>query len=494
MNILLVYPEFPDTFWSFKHALKFVRKKSALPPLGIITIASLLPQKWNKRLIDLNIQSLQDKDIEWADYIAISAMTVQKDSVRTVIDRIHAAGKKVIAGGPLFTCETHQYDDIDHLILNEAEITLPEFIDDLERGCPKQVYTTTEFPDIQQTPIPMWSLLDLKRYNTMSIQYSRGCPHKCEFCNVTALFGHKPRTKDSQQIIRELDSLSDAGWKGAVFFVDDNFIGNKRYLKQSLLPALIEWQKSKSGITFNTEATITLADDPVLMAMMVKAGFDTVFVGIESPDEASLIECRKQQNQNRDMIADIKILHQAGIQVQAGFIVGFDSDTPSIFQRQIDFIQQSGIVMAMVGLLQAMPGTKLYDRLKLEHRISGDTSGDNVDGITNIIPKMNIDLLYKGYQRILNQIYSPRQYYRRVKVFLRDYKSPDITPKMDMARFMAFIRSIFKLGILGRERFQYWGLLAWTVRYRIRSLPLAVTLAIYGYHFRRVCELQTVSS
>jgi radical SAM superfamily enzyme YgiQ (UPF0313 family) len=490
MNILLVYPEFPDTFWSFKYALKFVRKKAALPPLGLITIASLLPEEWNKRLVDMNITSLRDADIAWADYVAVSAMTVQKASVRKVIDRCHAAGKKVIAGGPLFTCETDQYGDVDHLVLNEAEITLPAFINDLENGTPKRLYRTQSFPDIRQTPIPVWSLLDLKRYNTMSIQYSRGCPHRCEFCNVTTLFGHRPRTKDSRQIIRELDSLYVAGWRGAVFFVDDNFIGNKRYLKQSLLPALIEWQKTKSGITFNTEATITLADDQELMDLMVKAGFDTVFVGIESPDEDSLIECRKLLNRNRDMIADIKRMHQAGIQVQAGFIVGFDSDTPSIFQRQIDFIQQSGIVMAMVGLLQAMPGTKLYERLKKENRISGETTGDNVDGITNIIPRMNLDVLYEGYQSILKQIYSPRHYYRRVKTFLKEYSLPDITPRLDMSRVMAFFRSTIQLGILGRERFQYWGLLAWTIRYRIRLFPLAITLAIYGYHFRKVCEMQ----
>jgi len=492
MNILLVYPEFPDTFWSFKHALKFIRKEASLPPLGLLTVAAMLPQEWEKRLIDVNVTKLGDKDLEWADYVFVSAMTVQRDSTRQIVSRCRQAGVKTVAGGPIFVSEHEQFEEVDHFVLNEAEITLPLFLADLERGRARRIYTTTEFPDIQKTPAPLWELVDLKRYAGMCIQFSRGCPFNCEFCNVTALFGHKPRTKAAEQIVAELDSLYDLGWRGSVFFVDDNFIGNKRVLKTELLPALVEWQKDKDGIPFNTEVSINLADDEELMQLMVDAGFDTVFVGVETPDEESLTECSKKQNKNRDLVEDVKRIQRAGLQVQGGFIVGFDSDTPSIFQRQIDFIQRSGIVTAMVGLLQAPPGTQLYERLKREGRLRGGITGDNVDGTTNIIPRMNLDTLRDGYRRIMESIYSPKKYYERVRTFLREYKPPKIKPPLDCQHVLAFFRSIVRLGILGKERFHYWGLLLWTLFHRPKLFPEAVTFAIYGYHFRKVCELRLV--
>jgi radical SAM superfamily enzyme YgiQ (UPF0313 family) len=310
---------------------------------------------------------------------------------------------------------------------------------------------------------------------------------------VTVLFGHRPRTKSAEQIIAELDSLHDLGWRGGVFFVDDNFIGNKRCLKTELLPALIEWQKDKGGIPFNTEVSINLADDEQLMQMMVEAGFGTVFIGIETPDENSLTECNKNQNKNRDLVKDVKRMQRAGLQVQGGFIVGFDNDTPSIFQRQIDFIQKSGIVTAMVGLLQAPPGTRLYERLKQEGRLLNRMSGDNVDGTMNFVPKMNLDTLREGYKNILQHIYSPEPYYQRVKTFLREYRPPRIIAPLDFEHtrdyILAFIRSIYHLGIIGQERVQYWKLLLWTAFRRPKLFPLAVTFAIYGYHFRKVCEL-----
>lgn len=489
MKALLIYPSFPDTFWSFRHSLKFIRKKSAFPPLGLLTVSSMMPTKWSKRLIDLNVEKLTDEDLAWADYAFISAMVVQRKSAQQTIARCKEAGLKVVAGGPLFTSEYERFDEVDHFVLNEAELTLPAFLADYNRGNAQRIYTTPEYADIRQTPIPMWQLINLKRYATMSIQFSRGCPFNCDFCNVTALFGHRPRIKTADQIIAELDNLYNRGWRGQVFFVDDNFIGNKKYLMNQLLPALIEWHRDKKGFMFNTEASINLADNEDLMHTMVEAGFDTVFIGIETPAEAGLAECNKKQNKNRDLIESVKRIQRTGLQVQGGFIVGFDSDGPSIFQRQIDFIQNSGIVTAMVGLLQAPPGTKLYERLKKEGRLSGLLSGDNVDGTTNIIPKMDMRQLLKGYENILNNIYRPRPYYKRIKTFLREYKAPKISIKLDFQRFLAFFRTSIRIGIFGKERIQYWNLVVWTLCRCPKLLPLAITLAIHGHHFRKVCKL-----
>ncbi|HEX2972254.1 MAG TPA: radical SAM protein, partial [Tepidisphaeraceae bacterium] len=339
MNVLLIWPEFPDTFWSFKHALKFLRRRATLPPLGLLTVGAMLPAGWNKRLIDLNVERLTEGDLAWADCAFIGAMIVQTESVRRVIARCKRAGVKVVAGGPLFTGTQEQFSEVDHFVLNEAEVTLGEFLADLEKGCAKRVYKTEQMADLCQTPAPMWELADLQRYVYAGVQYSRGCPYNCEFCNVTALFGRKPRTKGADQMIRELDSLRRAGWRGPIFFVDDNLIGSPRRAKEELLPALIEWQKRNGPVGFNAQVSINLADDEELMGMMVQAGFNTVFIGIETPDNQSLAECNKTQNRNRDLIADVKRIHRAGLQVQGGFIVGFDSDTPSIFQRQMEFIQ-----------------------------------------------------------------------------------------------------------------------------------------------------------
>jgi radical SAM superfamily enzyme YgiQ (UPF0313 family) len=489
LNILLVYPEFPDTFWSFKHALKFVHKKAGAPPLGLLTVAAMLPSEWEKRLVDLNVTSLTQKDLAWADYVFVSAMIVQRDSARALIARCKQARVKVVAGGPLFTMEHEQFLDVDHLVLNEAELTLPPFLADLANGSAQHIYTTAEFPDIGQTPVPLWRLADLKHYDTVSIQFSRGCPFSCDFCNVTALLGHRPRTKTAAQIIAELDSLYALGWRKGVFFVDDNFIGNKKQLKSDVLPALIEWRRGKVGMPFSTEVSINLADDAELLRLMILTGFDTVFVGIETPNEDSLAECSKTQNEGRDLVESVKLLQRAGLQVQGGFIVGFDSDTPSIFQQQIDFIQRSGIVTAMVGLLQAPAGTRLYERLKREGRLLNEMSGDNVDGSTNIIPKMGMEALRQGYREILDQIYAPQFYYERVLTFLREYQPPRIGVHLELQYVLALGRSIYQLGIRGVERAHYWRLFLWTLFRRPRLFPLAITLAIYGFHFRQVAAL-----
>lgn len=492
MKVLFVYPEFPDTFWSFKHALKFIRKKAAHPPLGTLTVAALLPDKWEKRLVDLNVNPLSPQDLAWADYVFISAMTVQREAAKRVIDRCNNAGTTVVAGGPLFTMEHEEFEGVDHFVLNEAEITLQPFLRDLENGEARRVYATAEYPNIRKSPTPLWSLVNLGDYDSMSMQFSRGCPYNCDFCNVTALLGHRPRIKSVDQILAELEGLYQAGWRRSVFFVDDNFIGNKRYLKEELLPAIIAWRKGKTGFSFNTEASINLADDDELIDLMVKAGFTKVFIGIETPDEEGLAECNKGQNQGRDLVANVKHLQRSGLAVQGGFIVGFDSDTAAIFQRQIDFIQKSGIVTAMVGLLQAPPGTQLYERLKSENRLLGLLSGDNANGDTNIVPRMGIEKLREGYHYLMSQIYTPTHYYQRVKTFLSEYNPPKIRMPFNWQHILAFFRSIYKLGIVGKERRHYWDLLAWTLRNRPSLFPLAVTMAIYGHHFNKVYELHVL--
>jgi len=493
LKILLVYPRCPDTFWSFKHVLKIAAKKAASPPLGLLTVATMLPSEWEKKLVDMNATTLNDEDLKWADYVFISAMVVQRDSVKEVIARCKKLNTKVVAGGPLFTTGYEEFDGVDHFVLNEAEITLSPFLEDLERGCAQHLYTSNERPDISKTPIPLWSLVNMKEYTTMNIQYSRGCPFNCEFCDIIILNGHKPRTKDKVQMLAELEALYSHGWRGGVLIVDDNFIGNKRKLKSEILPAIIEWMKGKRcPFAFSTEASINLADDEELMQLMVKAGFNTVFVGIETPNEESLIECDKYQNQNRDLVASVKKIQNHGLEVQGGFIVGFDSDPLSIFKSQISFIQRSGIATAMVGLLNAPTGTRLYHRLKRENRLLKNPSGDQMDSL-NFIPKMNYETLINGYKHILNTIYSPKQYYERVKIFLKEYK-PQRRKRESRIQFYhvrAFIKSMWLLGVKERERKYYWKLLVSTLLRRPRSFPLSVSLAAYGFHFRKITEKYT---
>src|ERR1035438_2228965 len=488
MNALLLYPGFPDTFWGFKHALKFIGKRASLPPLGLLTLAAMLPEEWEKTLVDVNVRPLRERDLASADVVLVSAMIAQRDSAVQLIARCRAAGKIIVAGGPLFTIEHAQFPDVDHFVLNEAETTLPEFLRDFAQGCARRIYASTLLPDLSETPAPLWGLLDLRNYASMSVQYSRGCPFDCDFCSVTAMFGHRPRVKAAPRIIAELDSLWDRGWRGAVFFVDDNLIGNKRSLREDLLPALIRWARGKRGFTFFTEASINLADDEDLMRQMVEAGFDQGFVGIETPEEAGLAECNKRQNRSRDLVADVQRMQHAGLQVQGGFIVGFDSDSPTIFQRQIDFIQKSGIVTAMVGLLQAIPGTKLHERLHRQGRLLGDSTGDNVDGTTNFIPRMNRKKLHDGYRELMDHLYAPGPYSRRIRTFLREFRPADTSGAVTTRNFGAFARACVRLGVVGRERFHFWGLLVWTCFRRPKLFPMAVTLSIYGFHFRRCCD------
>jgi len=497
LKILLVYPQYPDTFWSFKHALKFIFKKAAFPPLGLLTVAAMLPEEWEKKLVDMNVTTVTDRDLKWADYVFVSGMVAQQNSAREVIDRCKELGTKIVAGGPFFNpgYEDFGFDDMDHIIFGEAENKLPLFIEDLEKGCAKHIYASEEFPDISKTPVPLWSLIDRKKYQSMNVQYSRGCPFNCEFCDIVILNGHRPRTKDKNQVIAELDALYDSGWRANVFFVDDNFIGNKRKLKAEILPAIIKWmEEKKRPFTFYTEASINLADDEELMRMMTAAGFDMVFVGIESPSAESLVECNKLPNKNRDLLASVKKIQNYGMQVQGGFIVGFDSDPLSIFKSQIDFIQKSGIVTAMVGVLMAPPETRLYKRLKKENRILPKGSGDNTDGSTNFIPKMGREALTRGYEHIVDTIYAPKQYYERIKTFLKEYRPSNKGKfKVSLLHLIALIRTTWVLGIKEKGRMQYWKLVGWTLLKKPKTFPLSMTLAVQGFHFRKVAQKIRIS-
>ncbi len=493
MKILLVYPQYPDTFWSFRHALKFVSKKAAFPPLGLLTIAAMLPGEWEKKLVDMNVARLTDEEIKWADYVFISAMAVQRNSVKEVIARCNKLDTKIVAGGPLFTTGHEEFDGVDHFILGEAEVTLHPFLEDLEKGCARSIYASHERPAISQTPVPLWSLIKMNNYSSMNIQYSRGCPFNCEFCDIIILNGHKPRIKDREQMLSEMEALYCQGWRGDVFIVDDNFIGNKKKLKTEILPAIIEWRKGKKyRFVLSTEASINLADDEELMKLMVDAGFGTVFIGIETPNEESLAECAKSQNQNRDLMASVKKIQNYGLEVQGGFIVGFDSDPLSIFKNQISFIQKSGIVTAMVGLLNAPPGTRLYQRLKKEGRLVSTFTGDNTDCSLNFIPKMRYETLISGYKHILNTIYSPGHYYERVKTFLREYKPHGgMVRSLQFHHIRPFVKSIWFLGIREKGRRYYWKLFLSTLLKQPRQFPLSISLSVYGYHFRKVAENYT---
>ncbi|MDA3893436.1 MAG: radical SAM protein [Salinivirgaceae bacterium] len=344
MNILLVYPQYPDTFWSFRNALRFISKKAAVPPLGLITVSAMLPKNWNKKLVDLNVSKLLATDIEWCDFVFISAMYVQKESVAELIKKCTSANKKIVAGGPLFTQEYKNYPQIDHFILNEAELTLAPFLNDLEAGKPlKRIYRTREYADLKTSPIPDYQLLNLNAYAFMNIQITRGCPFACDFCEITTLLGHKVRMKSAVQITSELDRLYNLKWRGPIAIVDDNFIGNKKVIKSSMLPAMKTWMKDhRYPFTFNAQASIDLADNE-LMKLMTDTGFNSTFIGIESPSEEVLHSCNKVQNKNRDLLHCVKKIQQNGLQVSGGFIVGFDSDQPSVFQKQIEFIQKSGL-------------------------------------------------------------------------------------------------------------------------------------------------------
>lgn len=493
MNILLIYPYYPDTYWSFRHALRFISKKAAVPPLGLITVSAMFPDEWNKKLVDLNVTSLQTDDLAWADYVFISAMYIQKESVDQIIHTCINHQVKIVAGGPLFTQEHDQYPDIDHFILNEAEITFQPFLKDLANGrTPRRIYSTGDYAEMASSPVPDYHLLNMKDYAFMNLQVSRGCPYNCDFCEITALLGHKVRMKKSEQVLGELQELYDLGWRGPVSIVDDNFIGQKRMIKYDLLPAMIAWmEKHNHPFSFNIQSSIELADDEELMKLLTSSGFSSAFVGIETPDEVSLHACNKIQNEKRDLLHSVKTIQQAGIQVSGGFIVGFDSDDTSVFQRQIDFINQSGIVAAMVGLLNAPKNTKLYRRMEAEKRLTNAASGSNTDMSMNFVPKMKTSDLLEGYKDIIQGIYNAKPYYKRTRQLLLNYKRKDSSKKkINFSRLMAFFKSMLIIGLLNKGRREYWKFLLWTIAKKPSLFTDAITFTVYGYHFRTVYGLR----
>ena len=488
MKILLISPQTPDTFWSFKHAIRFVARKASMAPLGLLTVAAMLPPEWQLKLVDLNVEKLKDEDLRWADYVLLGAMIVHKDSVREIVARCAAFKKTVIAGGPLFTTGHEAFPEIQHFVLGEAEDLMPQVVADIKSGRLQSLYSTTHRPDMAHTPMPRWDLINFKYYVTMSVQFSRGCPFDCEFCDIIVMNGRVPRTKTPAQLIAELDGLRVRGWKDMVFIVDDNFIGNKPRTK-ALLRELIEWRRrTGTGIGFLTEASVNLADDPELCALMVAAGFKKVFVGIETPSVEALAECHKVQNNNRDLVDSVKTLQRAGLEVMGGFIVGFDSDQSDIFKRQFDFIQRSGVATAMVGLLTALPQTRLWQRLKKEGRLEVESSGNNTDAALNFKPKLNRDFLESGYRDLVKKLYEPGNYYRRIRTFLKSHRPAGPRRPLSRADFFAFLKSFWVLGVLHRGRVGYWRLFIGTLIRRPRQFPHAIELAILGYHFRRVAK------
>ncbi|HEX8335690.1 MAG TPA: B12-binding domain-containing radical SAM protein [Pyrinomonadaceae bacterium] len=487
MKVLLVYPEFPDTYWSFRYALKFEGKRAPFPPLGLLTVSAMLPESWERRLVDMNVRRLKDSDIEWADLVFAGSMIVQKESLESVVGRCKAKGKRVVVGGPYVSTSAEHLPAADHIFVGEAEATLPEFLKDLENGEPKRIYQAAERPALTETPVPHFRLAELDRYSAMSVQYSRGCPFNCEFCDIIEIYGRVPRTKTNEQMLAELDALRATGWRGLVFIVDDNFIGNKRNVKR-FMPELIEWsEKHGRPFSFITEASVNLAEDEHLLEMMRRANFRRVFLGIETPVEESLKEAQKGQNTRRDLLESVHRIQSYGMEVMAGFIVGFDNDPEDIFDRQINFIRESAIPLAMVGLLTALPDTQLWRRLKREGRLLKESSGNNTEGTLNFVPRMEAERLVEGYKRILSTIYSPAEYYQRALDCLSHLTQGPEPRKTRLASDLAaFARIALKLGLLDGARMEFWRYMKRTLTLHRRNFPHAVTLAAMGYHFRKL--------
>jgi len=414
-------------------------------------------------------------------------MHVQHEHLAEIVERCRQRGLRTVVGGPIASSMTAEALKADHIVIGEAEELIATLAHDLEAGAAKPVYEAAERPAMRTSPLPDLSLIKINRYNTMVVQYSRGCPFNCEFCDIIEIYGRLPRTKAVEQVLAELDQLRLAGWRDSVFIVDDNFIGNKRRAKE-LLTAMAEWGREHGRpFRFLTEASLNLADDAELMQLMKDAGFTSVFLGIETPDEASLIANHKMQNTKRDLLQSIERIQKYGIEVMGGFILGFDTDREDVFDRMVEFIQQSAIPVAMVGLLQAMPGTQLFRRLRSEGRILDGGDGDNTDCELNFIPRMDAARLVEGYRSVMRRIYSHEAYYARVKLLLSRCR-PARTGRFTYANLRAFVTSIVRQGVLSNGRFSYWRFLLTTALRYPQSFGVAMTLAVKGYHFQVMTE------
>ena len=493
MKVLLVYPKYPDTFWSFRHALAFTGKKAAFPPLGLLTIAAMLPKEWTLRLLDENIGEISDEDILWADLVFISAMLAQSKATVEMLARCRLFRRDTVAGGAMFTSDPDRFSGlVDHLVLGEAERSLPYFLEDLKQGHAKPVYASEAkvYCDIMISPIPRWDLLQgtMRSYSSVSLQFGKGCPHDCEFCNVTGLNGRIMRLKTATRVIEELSVMYYAGWRGSVFFADDNFIGHKKKAKGVLAEIAVFQQTYGYPFQFYTQVDISLADDDELISMMARAGFFRVFIGIETPEIESLKGANKHLNAGVDMPASVKHLFQRGIQVQGGYVLGFDQDTVETPRKMIDLIQTTGVLTAMVGPLQALPGTRLYHRLSAEGRLLGNSTGDNTDGTVNFTPKgMTREELAVGYRNVVSTIYSPEMYYGRLLTFLDEYRpNPLLRHHFSWGSMRAFVFSVVRIGILSQARSWYWRSFIETARRNPAAFSAVVEHWIFRFHFDRV--------
>jgi radical SAM superfamily enzyme YgiQ (UPF0313 family) len=493
MRALLVQARSPNTYWSFEHALAIVGKAATFPPLGIATLAALLPAGWELRVRDLHVEPLEDADLAWADVVLVSGMLVQLESMRDVLRRARAAGRRTVVGGPAATSAPELFREADHVFRGEAEGRLDLLVRVLEAGAPGAPRLLSpegdERPGLHLARVPRFDLLDLSSYESHALQYSRGCPFRCEFCDIVELFGRVPRVKSPAQVVAELDALHAQGARGTLFFVDDNFVGNRGAVEQ-LLPALCAWQERNGRpFVFCTEASLDLATHPALVAAMVEAGFSQVFLGIETPSAEALAGAGKTQNLRMPQERAVEELTRAGLEVYAGFIVGFDSDGPDIFDRQLAFISGLPIARAMVGVLAALPGTRLWRRLEHEGRLRGAPSGDQFER-PNFVPAMDERTLLAGYRRLLAALYAPDAYRRRCALHLDSapVARGAVARVVRDGELRTLWRAVWRVGVLGRRRRMFWSLVARALRRGTGLLPRAITFAVVGESLIRYTE------
>jgi radical SAM superfamily enzyme YgiQ (UPF0313 family) len=485
MRALLVQSRSPTTYWSFEHTLPFVGKAATYPPLGIATLAAQLPSRWELRLRDLHVAPLDDADLAWADVVLVSGMLVQLESMRGVLRRARAMGRRTVVGGPAPSTAPELFPEADHVFRGEAEGRLDRLVEVLEAPggeAPRLLSPEGgDRPDLRLTRPPRFDLLDLSRYASHALQYSRGCPFQCEFCDIIEIFGRVPRVKMPEQVVAELDALVALGARGTLFFVDDNFVANRREVAR-LLPVLQAWQERNGfPFAFCTEASVDLAGHPELVSGMVQAGFSQVFLGIETPSREALAQAKKTQNLRMPAERAVEDLTRAGFEVYAGFIVGFDTDGPEIFDQQLEFISSLPIARAMVNLLTALPGTQLWRRLEREGRLRTVASGDSFER-PNFRTSLDERTLLAGYRRLLAALYSPEGYYRRCALHLdaAPLRPGAMAHSMGNGSLRALGRAIWRLGVLGSRRRLFWRLVAKALRRGTDLLPRAVTFAIVG--------------